>query len=66
MKQKIKVLLCLLTTFSLVCMAGVQNTFATSGLKVHYIDVGYLSQSNRIDDETTRRELNHLLHNDFF
>ncbi len=83
MKQKIKVLLCLLTTFSLVCMAGVENTFATSGLKVHYIDVGsgdaiylecdgenmlidggYLSQSDRMDDETTRSDLEHLLHND--
>lgn len=83
MNKKIKVLLCLATTFSMLCMMNIQNTSAASGLKVHYIDVGsgdaiylecdgqnmlidggYLSQSDRMNDESTRNVLDHLMHND--
>lgn len=83
MKKTIKLLLCLLLSISIISIGNIQNVSSTSGLKVHYIDVGsgdaiylecdgqnmlidggYMSQSDRKDDETTRNQLDHLLHND--
>lgn len=83
MKKGIKIVLCLLTSLSVISIGSTQGVFAASGLKVHYIDVGsgdaiylecdgqnmlidggYISQSDREEDETTRTALEHLLHND--
>lgn len=83
MKKASCMILSLLMIVSTIFMFNITNVDATSGLKVHYIDVGsgdaiylecdgqsmlidggYLSQSDRLDDEATRTDLDHLLHND--
>lgn len=83
MKKISKIILSMMTVLLTVMMLQMPQTYATGGLKVHYIDAGsgdaiyiecdgksmlidggYLSQSDREEDDASRSALEHLLHND--